>query len=143
MSHVSRHAHAFEHTRRERRGSDRTGDLKHRTMRLRTTAKMMALHHTLKSLALADANDVDKALAIEDLDQHAVANFDRPLFFALNRSFHPERHFAHELHRRKIVLRQMSLRRLGEPRLFYKLDQSNLGRLVSVFGGRLVLRHHT
>jgi len=62
---------------------------------------MMPLDHTLKSASLADSHDVDEALAFENLHQHAVANLHRAVFRALNL----QRHFAHKLHRRKIVLR--------------------------------------
>jgi hypothetical protein len=34
----------------------------------------MSLDHTLKAASLADSDDVDKLLAIENLDQHAIAN---------------------------------------------------------------------
>src|SRR5215469_3468189 len=50
IAHVPRHAHAFEDARRECRRADRAGDLEHRTVRLRATAKMMALDYTLKTL---------------------------------------------------------------------------------------------
>jgi len=110
------------------------------SMRLRTTAKMMPLHHSLKPFPLADAHDVDESLAFEDLDQHSVANFHRAI--PISRSLNLQRHFAHELHRRKIVLRQVSPRRFGQPRLLHKLDQSNLGGFIAISGRRLVLRHH-
>src|SRR6202043_2134074 len=100
-----------------------------------TTAKMMPLYHTLKPLTLADADDVDKPLALENLDQHAVANFHRPI--AVRSALHLEGNFAHELYRRKIVLRQVPLRRLGQPRLLHKFNQSDLGRLITISCRRL------
>src|SRR5689334_14374720 len=100
----------------------------------------MPLYDTLKPAPLADTNDIDESFAVENLDQDAIANLHRAI--AIGRAFNLERHFAHELHRRKIVFREMSLGRLGQPRLFHKLDQANLGGLVPVLGGRLVLRHH-
>src|ERR1700722_1279203 len=115
ITHVARHTHSLKHSRREGRGSDGTGNLKHRTVRLWTTAKMMALHDALKPASLADSYDVDKALAIENFHQHTIAHFDRTVFDPFDRSFDPKRHFTHELHRRKIVLREMTLCRLGEP----------------------------
>src|SRR5207302_2682574 len=140
VSHVSRHPHAFEYTRRKRRRSDRTSNLEHRTVRLRTTAKVMPLHHTLKASSLADSHDVDKLFAIEDLDQHAIPDLHRSI--AIRGRFYFERNLAHEFHRRQIVLRQMSLRGFREPRLFHKLNQPDLRRLVSILHSRFVLRHH-
>ena len=43
-----------------------------------------------------------------------------------------DRHFAQELHRRQIVLAQMSLHRLGQPRFLHELNQADLRRVVSV-----------
>src|SRR5579872_4066629 len=108
-------------------------------MGLGATAKMMTLHHALKTFSLAHAHDVDKLLAFENVDQHAISSLHSTLAVAV--SF--ERHFAHKLNWRKVVLCQMALRRLGQPRLLHKLHQANLRRFVTVFDGRLVLRHHT
>src|SRR5580693_1829994 len=67
IAHVPRHAHAFEHARRKRRRANRTGNLKHRTVRLRAAAKMMALHYTLKAVPLADSNDIDKTFVLKNI----------------------------------------------------------------------------
>src|SRR6266487_2969900 len=75
IAHVSRHPHSLKHARWKRRRANRTGNLKHRTMRLRAAAKMMALYHTLKSFALADANNVYESFALENINQHAVTSF--------------------------------------------------------------------
>src|SRR5579863_3167099 len=75
MSHVSRHPHAFENTRWKRGRPNRTSDLKHRTVRLRTATEVMPFHNTLKTFALAHSDDIDELLAFKNLDQHAVADF--------------------------------------------------------------------
>src|SRR6266702_1174055 len=106
VAHVPRHAYAFEHARWKRRGSNRTRNLKHRTVRLGTAAEMMPFHDALKALPLADSNDVDKLLAVENFDQHAIANLHRSITVTLSRRLNFKRHFAHELHRRQIILRQ-------------------------------------
>src|SRR5258706_6553296 len=100
----------------------------------------MPLDYALEALALADSHDVDKLLALKNLDQHPVANLHRDVTVRSAVGF--KRHFAHELHWRKIVLRQMSARRLSQPRLFHKLHQADLGRLVTVSRRRLVLRNY-
>src|ERR1700723_2665772 len=139
VAHMSRHAHSFEHARRKRRRANRSSDLEHRSVRLGTAAEVMPLHDALEAFSLAHAHDVDELFAFKNLHQHAVANLPRSLAVAI--ALKP--HFAHELHRRKIILRQVSACRLGEPRLFHELDQANLSRFVSVLHRQLMLRHHT
>ncbi len=39
--------------------------------------EMMTVHYARESAALADAEHVDKLFAVEDIDQHAVANLRR------------------------------------------------------------------
>ena len=92
---------------------------------------MMPLYHALKAATLADSHDVDELLAIKNLDQHAVAHFDRPVAIA----FTLERHLAHELHRGKIILPQVSAHGLGQPRFLHEFDQADLGRVIAVFRG--------
>src|ERR1017187_3786259 len=140
MTHVSRHAHSLEHARRKRRRTNRTRNLKHRAVRLRTAGEMMPLNDTLEAFALAHSHDVDKLFAFEYLDQHPVADLHRDLAIGGAIGFEP--HFAHELYRRKIVLGQMSARRLGQPRLLHKFDQTNLSRFVTVLHRQLVLGHY-
>ena len=64
---------------------------------------MVPLHHAGKAAALAGADDVDELLAVEDIDQDPVADLYRRVVSRL-RIIDFDRHFAHELHRRKIVL---------------------------------------
>src|SRR5579862_1910744 len=140
---VPRHPHAFEHARWECRRSDRPGDLEHRTMRLRTAAEMMPLHYARETPAFADADDIHKALAVENVDQDTLADFQAvglSAFFGLFFDF--ERNFAEELHRWEIVFGKVALHRLGEFLFFHELDQSDLGRLISVASRGLVLRDH-
>src|SRR5271156_1045884 len=129
VAHVSRHAHSFKYTRRKPGRANRTRDLKHRAVRFGTTAKVMPLYNALETFSLADSHDVDKLFALKNIDQHAVAGLHSSVACAI--AF--ERHLAHELHRRKIVLRQVSLRRLRQLRLLYELHQTNLGRFVAIF----------
>src|SRR5579871_5493589 len=138
MPHMSRHAHAFEHARWKRRGADRPGNLKHRTMRFGSTAEMMPLHDTLKTSTLAGSDDIDKLFAFENLNQHAIADLHGSVAIAI--AF--ECDLAHEFHRRQIVLAQMSLGGLGQLRLLHQFDQADLRRLVTVFGRRLMLCNH-
>ena len=69
----------------------------------------MSTNYTLKAFSFTHADDVDKLFAFEDVNQNAVANFDNSLTITVGL----ESHFAHKLHWRKIVLRQMSTSRLG------------------------------
>src|SRR6202522_1917849 len=105
---MPRHAHSLEHARRKRRRANRTRDLKHRAVRFRTAAKVMPLHYALESFALADSNNVDELFAFKNIHQHAVAGLHSSVAIAIALN----RHFAHELHWRKIVLGQMTLCRL-------------------------------
>src|SRR5437763_9593201 len=109
-------------------------------MRLRPAAKVMTLYYTLKSAPFAHAHDVDKSLALEDIHQHAIAGFHRAIALRFFVDF--DRHLAHKLHRGKIVLSQMPLHRLREPRLLHKFNQTDLRRRVSIPGLRFVLRDH-
>src|SRR5579864_773018 len=97
---------------------------------------MMALDHSLKSLAFADANYVYKLFTIEQLDQDTIAGLHRGIAISLNW------HFAHEFHRRQIVLAQVPTHRTRQPRLFHEFNQTNLSGIVSVFGLRFVLSDH-
>src|SRR5205823_14608818 len=109
-------------------------------MRLRPAAKVMTLYYTLKSAPFAHAHDVDKSLAFTDIHQHAVAGFDRAIALGFFVNFN--RHFAHKLHRRKIVLSQMAFHRLRQARLLHAFHQTDLRRGVAIPGLRFVLRDH-
>ena len=80
---------------------------------------MVALHHACKTAALADADDVDKALAFENIDQHALANFQAIGRVVLGGFFDFNRNLADELHRREIVLGQVAAHRLGQLRFSF------------------------
>src|SRR5580658_958354 len=141
VAHVARHPHALEHARRKCRRANRTRNLEHRTVRLGTTTKMMPLHHALKAVPLAGSDDIDKTLAFENIDQHAVANFNHTLG-RLARSVHFHGNLTQKFHWRKIVLGKMSTHRLGQLFFFDKFDQADLRRYVTVFRLGLVLRNH-
>src|SRR5215469_695014 len=49
---VARHSLPREHARRKARGADRTLDLEHMSVRLRTAAEIVAAHNTRKAAAL-------------------------------------------------------------------------------------------
>src|ERR1700745_400974 len=142
MSHVSRHPHALEYARRKRRRADRTCDLEHRTVRFRTTAEMMPFYNALKALAFADSNDVDELFSIENLNQDPIANLHRTVAVGRTCCVHFKRNLTKELHRREVVLGEVSALRLREARLLYEFDKSDLRRLVSILHSGLMLRHH-
>ena len=64
---------------------------------------MMPLHHARKPLSLAGSNDIHKLLALEDIHQHAIADFHRA-GVVFRRRFHLNRNLAQKFYRRKIVL---------------------------------------
>src|SRR2546422_347081 len=99
-------------------------------MRLRTAAKMMALNHALKSLTLAHADDIDKLLAVKNVDQDPVACLHRTI--ALGLLFYFNRNFSDKFHRWHIVFAEVALHGLGQPRLFYEFHQANLRRVISI-----------
>ena len=82
-------------------------------------------------------NHVHKLLAVENVDQHLVANLGAVLAVAVDH----DRHLAQEAHRRQVVLGEVSLHRLGQPRLLHELHQPDLGGIVAVLGDRLALGH--
>src|SRR4051812_32540950 len=104
---------------------------------------MVTLHDASESATLADARNVDELFAIEDVDQNAIANFGSIAIAVSSSCGDLDGNFSHKLHRRKIVLRQMSAFRLVELGLFHKLDQTDLSRVVSVLRRRLAAGHDT
>src|SRR6185437_3610925 len=52
------------------------------------------------------------------------------------------RNFLHELHRWQIMLGEVPLHRLGNPRTLHELDQSDLHGVVAVAGRALALRNY-
>src|SRR5271166_444007 len=111
-------------------------------MRFRTAGKMMPPDHTGKTTSLADADNVNELLAVKNIHQHTVSSFHQSVAVGLRLFFDFDRNLAHELDRRQIVLAQVSAGRLGQSRLFHKLDQADLRGNISVLGLRLVLRDH-
>src|ERR1051326_3093632 len=102
----------------------------------------MALHNTLEATSLADANDVNKFLSIEDIDEHTITSLQCAVAVARSLFFNFNWNLAAELYRRQIVLAQMPLHRLGQARLLHKLNQTDLRGIVAVASLGLVLRHH-
>src|SRR5579863_8320824 len=111
-------------------------------MRLGAAGKMMPPDYASEAAPFADANDIDELLAVEDVYQNAVAGLDQAVAVAFGPLFDLNWNFAHELYRRQIVLAQMPASRLGQARLFHKLDQPDLCGNVAVFGRRLMLRDY-
>src|SRR5438093_5285062 len=105
-------------------------------MRLRSAAKMMALHNPLKTFTLAYAGDIYKSFRFENLHQYAISGFDPAIAVGFDRNF------PNKLHRRNVVLRKVSEHRLRQPRLFHKFDQPELCTVVAVSRLRLMLRDH-
>ena len=110
-------------------------------MRLGTAVKMMPLHHSSKPASLAGSDHVHKALAFKNVDHHAIACFDTAIALGLS-LVNLNGNFTQELHRRQIVLGEMSLHRFGHARFLHELNQAKLGGFVSIFSAGLRLRHH-
>src|SRR3954447_21426379 len=105
VTHVTGHAHSREYTRRERRRADRTVDREHRSVRLRTSGKLVALHHTGEAAALGRTNHIHELLAVKQVHQHAIADLHH-LSHAVagpNRALGSNRKLAHELHGWQVV----------------------------------------
>ena len=104
---------------------------------------MMTLYDAREPAPLANAHDVDKAVAFENIHQHALADLDAVRLSTLCGSFfNIDGDFTEELHRREIVLGKVTAHRLRESLFFDELHQSDLRRLVAVAGRSLVLRNH-
>ena len=78
-------------------------------MRLRSAAKMMALHNPLKTFTLAYAGDIYKSFRFENLHQYAISGFDPGIAVGFDRNF------ADKFHWRNIILRQVSAHGLSQP----------------------------
>src|SRR3954468_15942064 len=106
-------------------------------------AELVALDHAGEAASLAGAGDVDELLILEDVDQNFVADFGavrfRGGFFRLLARFGFYTDFADELHRRQIVLAEVTLHRAGQTRFLHEFDQSDLRGFVSVARHRLAL----
>src|SRR5581483_5623057 len=105
----------------------------------RTAREMMTLYDARESAALADADHVHKAFALENIDQHAIADFRRFVLVGFSSNF--ERHFAHKLHRRQVMLLEVTRLRFGQAVFLNELDKPDLRRIVAVLAGVLALRH--
>src|SRR5579883_1089918 len=98
---------------------------------------MMAADHASESAALAYALDIHELLAIEDINQHTVADLGAITVIRLCRHFDSD--FAENANRRQIVLRQMSEFSLVQLRFLDHLDKPDLCGIVSVFRRCLTL----
>src|ERR1039458_546417 len=136
-AHVPRHAHAFKYTRGESRRADRTGDLEHGAVRGGAPGKLVALHHARETTALAGRNHIHEFVAVENVHQNFVADLGAILIVGIDDDWH----LTQEAHRRKVVLGEVALHRLRQPRLLHELHQPDLSRVVAIFGYRLALRH--
>src|SRR5256885_10457952 len=106
-------------------------------MRLGPATKMMALHYALKSLALADSDDVDKLFAVQNFNQHSISGLYGSIAVSLDRDL------ADEFHRRDIFLTQGTPHWLGQARPFYQFHQANLRPVLPVSHRRPGLRDPT
>src|SRR5215471_20880463 len=96
-----------------------------------TTTEMVAAYNAGKPASFAHAGYIDVTLTVEDIDQHLVADFRCSVAAGFRLAFCCFRarldagavfgfdgggfdcDFAHELHRRQVVLVKMSLHGLG------------------------------
>src|SRR5215813_3746515 len=102
----------------------------------------MALHDTRETTSLAHTDDVHKAVAFEDVHEHALSDFEAVRFCTVAGTFfHFEGNFTEELHGREIVLGKVALHRLGQTLFLHELDQSDLRRLVAVTRRSFMLRN--
>src|SRR5437660_1122068 len=112
------------------------------SVRLGTTTEVMASYYAGEPPPFARAGNIDELVVLKDIDQHLVTDLDLAvrlscriltccLFLScLDRSRHC--HFAHELHRRKLVLTEMSLHRLRDAATLDELDESHLHCIVPI-----------
>src|SRR5437868_3289156 len=122
------------------------------TVRLRSTTEVMTTNNACKSTALARPGNIHKLLVLENIDQNFVTDLDlavrlrlrilalRLLLARFLKSGDGD--FLHELHRRKVVLAEVSLHRLGNALALYEFDETNLDRIVPVTRSILPLRDH-
>src|SRR4051812_14109450 len=112
-AHVSRHAHALEDTRRERRCADGALHLEHVSVGCGAATELVAFDYTREAASLAGAGDIDELFVLEDVDQNFVADFCAVRFsgsfVTLLAGFGFDSDFADELHRRQIVLAEVTL----------------------------------
>src|SRR5256885_3683919 len=103
---------------------------------------MMTPYNAGETTSLADADDVHEFFAIENVHQHSFSDFYSAVSLSFFASFNFDRDLTHEFHWRQVVFAQMTQRRLSQTRLFNKLDQSDLGGIVSIAGLRFMLSNH-
>jgi hypothetical protein len=103
---------------------------------------MMPPDYAREAASFADADNVDKFLAVENVYQNSIAGFYQAIAVSLGFFFDLNWNLAHELYWRQIVLAQVPASGLGQARLFHEFDQADLRGNVSVFGRSLVLRNH-
>jgi hypothetical protein len=101
---------------------------------------MMAANDAGESATFADAYDVNKLFAIENVYQDALANLQSAVALSFFLDF--DGHLADEFHGRQIVLPKMSLHRLRQARLFHELNEPDLRGGVSVASLAFVLRDY-
>src|SRR5918993_2877654 len=132
-AHVSRHAHALDDTRGERRSADRAGcTVEHRAVAHAAAAEVMPLDDALEALAAAGADHVDALAVSEHRHVDGVARLRRlTAGLDLQLAAHARRGHASllEVPCGRLVL----FRRL-------RLDETELHRFVAVVVDRLHLR---
>src|SRR6266851_7489864 len=107
----------------------------HRAVRRIAAAVMPALYAALKTLALADAADIDEFAGLEVLHQHTVADFRLVLRFL-------DAHFLQHLHRRDIGFLEVPSHGLVDALRLDEFHQAELRGFVSVRLLGAALYHH-
>ena len=141
---MPRHAHALEHPGWVRRGADGALHLEHVSVSRGSAAEVVPANYAREATPLAGAQNVNELFVIEQVDQHLVPDLHAiasGLLASRNGSVDNDRHLPQKLHRRQVVLRQMTFHGLRQPRFLDELDQPELGRFIAVARGRLQLRH--
>src|SRR5438270_11218572 len=98
----------------------------------------MPFNDTRKPAALAGSDYVYELFALENLYQHAIANFDVAVRLAL--LFNLDGNFAQEFHGGHVVLGEVSAYRLRQSRLFLVLHLAHLRCFVPISLSSLGIR---
>src|SRR5262249_14639933 len=136
VTHMACHAHARHYARGETGCADGPGGtVEHGAVGILAAAKVVALHQTRETAALADSDDVYLVLGLELVYQHLVARLQVVVTGA-------QRELPEELRAVHTGLLQVARRRFVDALRLDEFHQTQLHRIVSVRGGRLALRHH-
>src|SRR5437868_2013 len=106
---------------------------------------MMALDYARKTAPLAGSNHIHKFFALENINQHLVADLHavRSGFSFCRGQVYFDVHFPQLLYGWQIVLAEVAGHGLIQARSFYELNQPDLRGLVAILIRSLALRDHT